>query len=291
MAKIHTIDKRDWDRRTWKFPLIHRFNFGFGLTADSASITKRSTIQPYLFQDDLAIDLETIMTNPANASFMVDAQPNVTSGSYIPSIRVNWVMYMEPADTELTHLLVNTMPINISMLNRLDAFDKKTGFDIETILELTHETDEEQTLVLWNGVKLFEQSTDKFDLPTDVEGLTATQRPEGVAFDKDQFFDAMHYYSNKDMLKTVTGGMRTHILSEPIIPHGRSIITGGKSQVPSLCKFANPYMFCGEMFHVPPENDRSQYSIGTAATDKAHLWVKGFVRFNEYNPDFNFERA
>ncbi len=79
MAKIHTIDKRDWDRRTWKFPLIHNFNFGFGLTADSASITKRSTIQPYLFQDDLAIDLETIMTNPANAGFMVDAQPNVTS--------------------------------------------------------------------------------------------------------------------------------------------------------------------------------------------------------------------
>ncbi len=291
MAKIHTIDKRDWDRRTWKFPLIHNFNFGFGLTADSASITKRSTIQPYLFQDDVVIDLETIMTNPANAGFMVDAQPNVTSGSYIPSIRVNWVMYMEPADTELTHLLANTMPINISMLNRLDAFDKKTGQDIETILELTHETDEEQTLVLWNGVKLFEQSTDKFDLPTDVEGLTTTQRPEGIAFDKDTFFDAMHYYTNKDMLKTVTGGMRTHILSEPIIPHGRSIITGGKSVVPSLCKFANPYMFCGELFHVPPENDRSQYAIGTAATDKAHLWVKGFVRFNEYNPDFNFERA
>ncbi len=291
MAKIHTIDKRDWDRRTWKFPLIHNFNFGFGLTADSASTTLRSTIQPYMFQDDLAIDLETVMTNPANAGFMVDGQPNVTSGSYIPSIRVNWVMYMEPSDTELTHLLANTMPINISMLNRLDAFDKKTGNDIETILELTHETDEEQTLILWNGVDLYEQSTDKFDLPSDVEGLTAGQRPEGVAFDKDLFFDAMHYYTNKDMLKTVTGGMRTHVLSEPIIPHGRSIITGGKSIVPSLCKFANPYMFCGELFHVPPEDDRAQYSIGTAATAKAHLWVKGFVRFNEYNPDFNFERA
>ncbi len=291
MAKIHTIDKRDWDRRTWKFPYIHNFNFGFGLTADSASVTKRSTIVPYMFQDDIAIDLETIMTNPANAGFMVTAEPNVTSGSYIPSIRVNWVMYMEPADTELTHLLANTMPINISMLNRLDAFDKKTGNDIETILELTHETDEEQTLVLWNGIDLFEQSLDKFDYPTSVEGLTSGGRPEGVAFDKDLFFDAMHYYTNKDMLKTVTGGMRTHVLSEPIIPHGRSIITGGKSVVPSLCKFANPYMFCGELFHVPPEDDRSQYSIGTAATDKAHLWVKGFVRFNEYNPDFNFERA
>ncbi len=291
MAKIHTIDKRDWDRRTWKFPLIHNYNFGFGLTADSASVTKRSTIVPYMFQDDIAIDLETIMTNPANSGFMVSTAPNVTSGSYIPSIRINWVMYMEPADTELTHLLANTMPINTSMLNRLDAFDKKTGNDIETILELTHETDEEQTLVLWNGVKLFEQSTDKFDYHADVEGLTTTQRPEGIAFDKELFFDAMHYYTNKDMLKTVTGGMKTHVLSEPIIPHGRSIVTGGRSVVPSLCKFANPYMFCGELFHVPPENDRSQYAIGTSATDKAHLWVKGFVRFNEYNPDFSFERA
>jgi len=291
MAKIHTIDKRDWDRRTWKFPLIHRFEFGFGLTADSASITKRSTIMPYMFQDDIAIDLETIITNPANAGFMTSASPNCTSGSYLPSIQAYWTMYMEPSDTELTHLMVNTMPVHTSMLNRLDAFDKMSGNDIETILELTHETDEQQTLVLWNGIDLFEQSTDKFDLPASVEGLTATQRPEGVAFDKDLFFKAMHYYSNRDMLKTVTGGMRKHILSEPIIPHGRSIIQGGTTNVPSLCKFSNPYMFCGELFHVPPENDRSQYSIGTAATDKAHVWVKGFVNFNEYNPDFNFERA
>ncbi len=291
MAKIHVVDRRDWDKRTWRFPRMHNFEFGFGLTADSATTTMRSTIVPYVFQDDVAIDLETIITNPANSGFAVSSAPNCVSGSYIPSIRVNWVMYMEPADTELTHLMVNTMPVHTAMLNRLDAFDKKTTEDIETILELTHETDEEQTLVLWNGTKLYEQSLDKFDYHADVEGLTTTQRPEGVAFDKDKFFDAMHYYTNRDMLKQVTGGMRTHILSEPIIPHGRSIVTGGMNKVPSMCKIANPYMFCGELFHVPPENDRAQYSIGTSATAKAHLWVKGFCRYNEYNPDFNMERA
>ncbi len=36
----------------------------------------------------------------------------------------------------------------------------------------------------------------------------------------------------------------------------------------------------------------SKFGSGsTTATDKAHLWVKGFVNFNEYNPDYNFERA
>ncbi len=103
----------------------------------------------------------------------------------------------------------------------------------------------------------------------------------------------MHYFTNKEMLKTVTGRMRTHIVSEPLIPHGKSIIMGGGTmETPSLCKFAHPYDYCGEIFSVPQVGTKSQYHL-TADTITAveHLTVRGFVRFFEYNPDFNFARA
>ncbi len=290
MAQIHKIDKRDWPRQTWRYPRIHNYEFGFGLDADDAAATKNSTIVPYMFQDNAMVDMETVKTNPENADFAVTDMPNVYAGSYVPSLSVRWVMYLRPTDTEIVHLQVNTMPIYSAFLNRLDAFDKKTGDDIETILELQHETTDEQCYPLWNGTKLYEGGG-TYDYHADVPGLTTTQQPEGVAFDKEKFFDAMHYYTNKQMLKNVTGGMRNHTISEPLVPHGRSIVTGGMRQVNSVCKSANPYMFCGELFHVPQAGSRSQYHLGAGVTAVEHLTVKGFVRFNEYSPDFNFSRA
>ncbi len=290
MVQIHKTDKRDWPRLTWRYPRIHNFEFGFGLDADDAAATKNSTIVPYLLQDNALVDLETIKTNPENADFSVVTFPNVHAGSYIPNITVRWVMYLRPTDTEIVHLMVNTMPIFTSFLNRLDAFDKKTGDDIETILELTHETTDEQCYPLWNNTKLYEGGG-TYDYDALVPGLTTTQQPEGVAFDKEKFFDAMHYYTNKQMLKQVVQRMKNYTVSEPLVPHGRSIVTGGMNSVASVAKSANPYTFCGELFHVPQAGSRSQYHLGAGVTAVEHLTVKGFVRFNEYNPDYNTARA
>jgi len=287
---IHNLTKRDWPRAAWKFPRIHNFEFGFGLDADDAAATKNSTIATYLFQDNALVDLETVKTNPENADFAVAAEGNCYAGSYIPRITVHWVAYLRPTDTEIVHLLFNTMPIYTSFLNRLDAFDKKTGNDIETILELQHETTDEQTYPLYNNVKLYE-GAGTYDAPANHPGLTTNQQPEGVAFDKEMFFDAMHYYTNKQMLKGVTGRMMNHTLSEPLVPHGKSIITGGLRNVNSIAKGSNPYTFCGELFSVPQAGSRSQYHLGAGVSAVEHLTIKGFVRFNEFNPDFNFARA
>ncbi len=287
---IHQLKKRDWPRKSWIYPRIHNFEFGFGLDADDAAATKNSTIATYLFQDNALIDLETVKTNPENADFAVAAEGNIYAGSYVPRITVHWVAYLRPTDTEIVHLLFNTMPIYTSFLNRLDAFDKKTGETVATILELTSETTDEQCYPLFNNTKLYE-GAGTYDMPANHPGLSGTQQPEGVAFDKEMFFDAMHYYTNKQMLKQVAGRMRSHTLSEPIVPHGKSIITGGTNFIPSIAKAGNPYTFCGELFSVPQAGSRSQYHLGAGVTAVEHLTVKGFVRFNEFNPDFNTARA
>ncbi len=289
---IHDDSKRLWERRVWNYPRMHNYEFGFGLSADDTN--KASTMVPYLFQNNALVDYEDIKTNPQNADFAVVAYGDTLAGSYVPNIQVRWVMFIPPSDTEITHLQVDTLGVHTSMLNRLDAFDKKTNNDIETILELTHDTGDELTKVLWNGTKLFESGGTYDYAPAggfaDI-GLSTDGQPEGIAFDKEMFFDAQHYYTNKEMLRTVTSRMRNYTLSEPIVPHGRSIITGGMNQVPSLCKFQHPYTFCGEIFSVPQSGARSQYHLAGETTGVEHVQVKGFVRFNEFNPDFNMARA
>ncbi len=289
---IHDDSKRLWERRVWNYPRMHNYEFGFGLSADDTN--KAATMVPYLFQNNALVDYETIKTNPQNEDFAVVAYGDTLAGSYVPNIQVRWVMFIPPSDTEITHLQVDTLGVHTSMLNRLDAFDKKTNNDIETILELAHDTGDEITKVLWNGTKLFESGGTYDYAPAggfaDI-GLTTDGQPEGIAFDKEMFFDAQHYYTNKEMLRTVTTRMRNYTLSEPIVPHGRSIQTGFLNQVPSLCKFQHPYTFCGEIFSVPQSGSRSQYHLAGETTGIEHVQVKGFVRFNEFNPDFNFARA
>ncbi len=286
---VHKVSKRDWPRQTWVYPRIHNFNFGFGLSAENTA--KESTIVPYVMQDNALIDYETIKTNPENADFATVAYPNCCAGSYVPKINVGWRMFIPTADTEIISIVANTMKMGCAFLNRLDAFDKKTGDDIETILELQHETTDEQAYPLWNGTKLFE-GAGTYDYDALVPGLTTDQQPEGVAFDKELFFDAMHYYTNKQMLRSVSSKMRSYLISEPIVPHGKSVITFSRTySIPPACKFMNPYTFHGELFHLPQVGSLSQLQLASSTTAIEHLTVKGFVRFFEYNPDFNFARA
>ncbi len=284
------ISKRDWPKQTWKYPLPHDFTWSFGLGMDNAS-TKNSTIVPYLFQDNAIVDYETIKTNPQNEDFAVKANANCASGSYIPRCMVSWAMFS--TSSEITIAKVHTMNIHTSMLNRLDAFDKKTGNDIETILELQHETTDEQAGALYNATKLFEGHHNG-DLPfPDTPFLTTTGQLEQVAFDMELFFDALHYYTNKEMLRQVTERMKTHLFGNysEDVPISNRIIRSYRDVVPSMCKFQHPYTYCGELFHVPLSGTKNQFLVAGGTTNLEHVTVMGRVRFNEFNPDFNFARA
>ncbi len=285
---MHNDGKHLWKKKTWEFPLIHNFEFTFGLSMEDTA--KASTIVPWFFQDNALIDYETIKTHPDNADFAIDATPNVRKGSYIPKINVHWMAFIPPTDTTVSLLKFDTLEVGISMLNRLDAFDEKTGTDIEGILDLQHETTDQQTGGLYNGTKLFESQGAR-DLATSVPFLTTDGQLEGITFDKELFFDANHYYGNKEMLKSVTGRMRTHTVTEPIVPHGKAIAYGSSTIVPSMCKFQHPYTYCGTIFHLPQVDSLSQYHTASETTNVEHLTVKGFVRFNEFNDDFNLSAS
>ncbi len=283
--------KRDWPKRTWSYPLHHDFTWAFGLDMDDAAATKNSTIVPLVMQDNALVDYETVKTNPDNDDFAVVAKPNTMSGSFVPRAMTTWKAYIYSAEVDLA--ILKTMDIHTAMLNRLDAFDKKTGNDIETILELTHETTDEQCYPLYNNSKLYEGHM-ILDLPAEIPGLTTTQQPEGVNFDMEMYFDALHYYTNKEMLRQVTSRMKSFTFGGAVgaaIPFRDRVKFDTNNVVPSLCKFQHPYTFCGKLFHLAQAGSHNQLEVAGSVTAVQHIQVLGRTRFKEYNPDFNFSRA
>ena len=276
-------------REARMFPLYHNFEWGFGLSAEST--TKASTILPIVFQDNALVDYETIKVHPDNNDFAVVAYPNVMRGSKISHIQVGYMMSLFESDTEINMLKVNTMNIHTNMLNRLDAFDRKTGNDIETIIELQHETTDEQAGALYNGTKLFEgQGVRDLDF-TKVPFLTTDGQFEGVNFDKEMYFDARRYYTNQNMLKTVTSPMMAITLTDPLVNAKHAIFSRVEPMHHSICVSAEEYMYCGKLFHVPQVGSLTQYTLAGQTTAIEHVSVKGWVSFWEHNNDFNFARA
>ncbi len=285
-----TVNRKNWPKQTWQYPLPHDFNFGFGLDIDDTVTTKHATIMPYLMQDNAIIDYEAIKTNPENADFAAVSKPNVAAGSFVPKIMVTWYAWSRPV--EIDHLRFYTMGIHTAFLNRLDAFDKKTGEDTETLLELTHETTDEQAYPLWNTVKIYE-GHGVLDLPAEVPGLTANQQNEGVDFDIEKYFDARQYYTNKRMLDSMTEPMKSYDIDgiSKAVPLGNRLKRRFQVIRNPICKFQNPYTFCGELFCSPVAGSVHQTHLAADTTAVEHLTIVGRVRFNEYNPDWNFARA
>lgn len=276
-------------REARTFPLRHNFDWGFGLSADAS--TKASTIIPMVFQDNALVDYELVKTHPDNADFAVVGYPNVMRGSKISGLQIGYMMTIFPSDTEINMIKVNTMDIHTNMLSRLDAFDRKTGNDIETILELTHETGDEQAGALYNGTKLFEgEGVRDLDF-TKVPFLTTDGQFEGVAFDKEMYFDALHYYSNQSMLKLVTEKMYSITLTDPLVNAKHAIFSRVQKLHHPICKSAEEYMYCGKLVHVPQVGSLTQYHLAGQTTAVEHVSCKGWVRFNEHNNDFNFARS
>jgi len=280
----------DWPRRVWQNPLVHDFVWGFGLTIDA--VTKYATYIPILFQDNAIVDYENIKTNKENDDWAVSSRPNCAAGSYIPNAMITWEAWCPSPEIDV--MKFNTLDVHTAMKNRLDARDKKTGEDIEVILDLQQEGTDEQCGALYDGTKLFEGHGVR-DLSTDVPFLTTNGQLENVAFDPEKYFDALHYYSNRSMLHKVSSNWKNFTIQGDLTSDVglRNLIARDTTKgVPSICKFQHPYTYYGKLFVCPVVGITGrQYQLAGETTAIEHLTVEGRCRFNEYNPDFNFSRA
>ncbi len=107
---------------------------------------------------------------------------------------------------------------------------------------------------------------------------------EGVAFDSQLFYDALHYFSNGNKLKSVQGGLKWFRLNRQHPSRKFRIVLRSKN------KFLNPYSFFGVLSHCPIAGTIEQHAIDTDITDINHVAVRMTTRYNEWNEFFNMER-
>ncbi len=272
-----------------QYPLPHEFNYDFELGCESA--LKDTTICTLIRTSKAGNDADTIEVHPNNAAFQVDAGPHILRNSIIPRMNVSLRMALTKGAIEtdkIRELLVNWMPIYTAFLEPLDAVDDKTNDDVEQLIGLQHDTINEDVYPDFVGADL-PTGTQPLSTVTDGEafgdyGLTTNANLEPVLWSKEDFYDAMHYYQNRSMLKKVTGRMHTVKLNRD-----RHYSYFSRNYTYPSVKRGNPYTFCGILFNLPQGGDKDQLVRAADTTDISHVNIRLNVRYDEWNPLFEQE--
>jgi len=273
--------------KTQWFPRPHDFKHNWAHSVESGADTTRGTIYPLCMYDEGLGTPSAYEANPEHASFVESNGPNIFPKSRVDNIFCQGTFSLTKGTLEtdkLTALTFATMEIYTSFEEDLLAKDELSGLTTKAILELQSETTDRQCFPLWSGVDLAILDPGFNILNTDVPGLTVTQAIEGVAFSIDDYYDALHYYTNAGKIKTLQSGLRWHTLTR------QRPFKKINFKLKSKTKASNPYNFYGIMVYLPDIAGIEQF--GTAADSTAllsHLEVAFKTRYNEWNQDFNMK--
>ncbi len=271
-------------RQTW-WPQPHTISGGVTFELDNAAID--STIIPIAFYDEGLGAPSAIETNPENAAFVLVAdQANCFVGSRINMINaeLRFSLTSKFFDDNLSGIRFATMPIFMAFINDYTAIDEVSGLEIQDTLHMQTETTDRQ------GGPLYVAGT---DLPEKVAslGLLGTNTPfldtdtgiEGVAFNALNYYNALHFHTTKDKLKSVQGGLKWHVMSanRPFMKM--------KFFIRPKVKAMNPFTYFGILVHAAVQGDTDQIGVITrditAATQ--YLDCDWDFRYNEWNAEFN----
>ncbi len=270
--------------KEFDYPLFHHIEFEFGLRTYSV-VGNSSTMLPLFYHDNEVIaSPSTTAVNPKHASFSETSELGVLSGCIVPKVNFNFSATLTKGAIETDKIRTIHMkwyPIYIAFLENLDAFDELTGTDIESILDLTHDTTDEVTIPNWNGT----DTDSSWTMPTSVQGLTTTQESECITRAQAQrnvLYQAMKYYSNGGKLRKSIGKIH-HVT----INRDRPYRFNSNNFTAPKVKSGNPYMFCGILYELD-ETDQHNSILKTAeVTNIEHVRVNGSIDFQEWSHMFN----
>ncbi len=270
-----------------EYPLPHTFVYDcdFGLESAVADVT---TICPIIVYTEEAGAVETIEVNPRNANFAQDTGPLIHPGSIVPKISVSMSAFLnEAAIAEgVRRLNFFTMPI-YSSFDSLDAFDEKTGATLLTTLGMEKNGTPQRVGPNFNTVNLkggsdYPLSTIPFTQTATTAGLTTDASMEGIAFSLSNYWNAMRFQTNRNMLKKVTGQMKLHTMTDRFNFHSFS----NNFTYPTV-KRGNPFTFCGVLVHIPQAESEHQMINAGEITDISHMTFRMRISFDEWNPQFD----
>ncbi len=267
------------------FPLPHQLEYKFGLGLDGTS--KESTYIPIIMNDRGLVNADLVNANPEHGSFSEEPSPYCYKGSIIPKVMFSLTMSMSKGAIEtdkVRTIKVNWLPVYTSFLNRLTAEDSKSGNTVAEILELVSEAVGKSVVPIWSTVNMSAAGTVPVHsaATTALMGLTTDATHESTIFDDNIFYDAMQYYTNRNMLKKVIGKMH-----RVIVNRDRPYRYYSNRFTSPMVKRINDYTFCGVLVWTKKSGDVDQIPLAGDTTDINHVDCKCIVRYNEWNPEFD----
>ncbi len=272
-------------RTTW-YPSPHNMEIAVGFNIESA--VKHDTNFPVCFYDEGLGTPSALETHPENAAFAEQANGNCFPDSRINNIFTSVEFHLTKGllETDKVHALkCYYMPIFLSFKEDYIAIDELSSSETQDILKMQTEATDRQGFPLYNNNKLAEKFTGGGTFPTTQPGLTTTQIAEGVAFDTEAFYDALHYKTISGKLKTLQGGLKNFMLTRQR-PFKQFMF-----RLRSKTKRMNPFNFFGIIAGAYQVDTHEQLPIATDTSAIQHVHCVFKCRYNEWNQDFNFKRV
>lgn len=282
-----------YDRRDK--PLPHEF-FYFTDLDFNGSTAKNNLTATYLRTSGDSVDPKTIEVNPKNSAFAVETGPLIAYDSIVQKMTINkeYLMNKFASDDGVRNLKLYTWKIMGSFEDAWTPVDQVSTLDTGAILQLEDNATQKDVIPNFNNVKLVNSGNQPLSTVNDAEvfgdyGLTTNAILESSASDYQQILDTLHYGTTSAKLKSLMGNVRKYTFDSE----------GGKRYkseferrfVPKSVQFGREYLFFGEHFYMPSEDDiAAMHSTGHEASAGGHLLVKVHVRYNEWNPDFEQSR-
>ncbi len=263
------------------YPQPHNPSMAFAFELDDATID--STIIPILMYDEAQGNPEDLEVNPRNAAFAVTTKPNCYVNSRVDSINamLKFALATQVLDDNITAVRIAYMVIKISFDDAI-AIDELSSTEVQDVLEIQRESTDRQTFPLYTGAKILEKYTNSALLHADVPGLTASQKIEAVAFDPLAFYNALHYMTIANKLKTCQRGLKWITLT----PNRPTVNV--KIHIDNKVKAMNEYSAYMVLVHVPSVPSAFQIPITDDITAASpYVTVDWHSRWNEWNEDFN----
>ncbi len=276
-------------RKTTWYPQPHEIRGGVTFEADDAALD--ATCVPIAFHDEGLGTPSARETHPENAAFTVPTD----EANCFPDSRVNNVfaefrysITSKFMDDNLTGIRCWFMPVFFSFLDDYTPADELTSATVQSILKMQTESTDRQ------GGPLYVATT---DLPEKVAamGVLGTNTPfldtdtgiESIAAALETYYDAIHYYTIANKVRSVTGGMKWFTLTR-----NRPQATF-RFHIRPKSKRMNPYTYFGIQTGVPIQGSESQIPVVTrdltVATQYVDLDWK--IRYNEWNENFDFRKV
>ncbi len=273
-------------------PLVHQFSYTFGLALDVD--TQNSSMCTYLNTSSDTVAPDTIEVNTKHANFAVESGPKICEGSVVNdiAIKTNYTMTEQAIVTDnILAIKIQDMIIKGCFLDSWDPVDDESALAISDILEVTPNETKKRV-----NPKFSTDLDNSINHPiasvVDAEvfgdwALGTDLKMESVAFNADNFFDAISYGSIGHKMSTLVDSLKNKILTK----HRPTYQSFMRKFLPSQCRFGRDYLYFGELIHVPIWTDVNQLGDPfTAPTAGNAVIVTKQVFFDEWNPDFNQQR-